>query len=108
MRIVGIFSVCMMLAPVATPAFAEDATAPAYVLIIRSDGTLTSGEITRDAAAAVIPHATRRSDPIIVIFSKGKVYMSDQPAAKMPDGSSMMDFLSSSFCSDTRHAGGCG
>lgn len=108
MRAFGIFSLCIMLGPAATPAFAEGAAAPAYVMIIRSDGTLTSGEITRDAAAAVIPHATRLSEPIIVILSKGKVYLSDQPAAKMPDGSSMMDFLSSSFCSDAQHAGGCG
>jgi len=96
-----------MLLVTAAPALAEG-PAPAYVMIIRPDGMSTIGAITVDASKAVIAHSKQLSEPVIVILSAGKAYLGDQATAKMPDGSTMMDFISGSFCSDAQHAGGCG
>jgi hypothetical protein len=90
----------------AMPAFAESSAAPAYVVIVRPDGMSTTGQITGAAAREVLAHSKRVADPVFVIFADGKAYLGD--SGKMPDGSSMMDFISSSFCSDAQHTGGCG
>jgi hypothetical protein len=90
----------------AIPAFAEGSAALAYVVIIRPDGMSTTGQITGAAAREVLAHSKQVGDPVVVIFAGGKAYLGDP--GKMPDGSSMMDFISSSFCSDARHTGGCG
>jgi hypothetical protein len=95
-----------MLLAAAAPALAQS-PGPAYVMIIHPDGMSTIGQITREASQTVIAHSKQLSQPVIVILSAGKAYLGDEPAAKMPDGSTMMEFIHGSFCSDARHAGGC-
>jgi len=95
-------------AAMSAPVRAEGPAMPAYVLIIHPNGMTTIGEVNADAAGAVIAQSKQINEPVVVMLSNGKAYLGGKSDAKMPDGRSMMDFISSNFCSDAQHPGGCG
>ena len=102
--IAGVFAATTTFAPV----HADSLSKPAYVLIIHPDGMTTIGEVNAAAAGAVLAKSKQLSEPIVLMLSNGKAYLGGKPDTKMPDGTSMMDFITSNFCSDARHPGGCG
>jgi hypothetical protein len=95
-------------ATMSAPVHADSMTTPGYVLIIHPDGMTTIGEVNAAATAAVLAQSKQLSDPVVLILSNGKAYLGGKPDTKMPDGTNMMDFITSNFCSDARHPGGCG
>ena len=95
-------------AAMSAPVRAEGPAMPAYVLIIHPNGMTTIGEVNADAAGAVIAQSKQINEPVVVMLSNGKAYLGGKSDTTMPDGRSMMDFISSNFCSDAQHPGGCG
>jgi len=98
----------LAFAAVSAPVRAEGPAMPAYVLIIHPNGMTTIGEVNADAAGAVIAQSRQLSEPVVLMLSNGKAYLGGKSDTTMPDGRSMMDFISSNFCSDAQHQGGCG
>ena len=90
------------------PVRAEGPAMPAYVLIIHPNGMTTIGEINAGAAGAVIAQSRQLSEPVVLMLSNGRAYLGGKSDTTMPDGRSMMDFISSNFCRDAQHPGGCG
>ena len=95
-------------AAMSAPVRAEGPAMPAYVLIIHPNGMTTIGEVNADAAGAAIAQSKQLNEPVVLMLSNGKAYLGGKSDTTMPDGRSMMDFISSNFCSDAQHQGGCG
>jgi hypothetical protein len=95
-------------AAMSAPVRAEGPAMRAYVLIIHPTGMTTIGEVNADAAGAAIAQSKQLNEPVVLMLSNGKAYLGGKSDTTMPDGRSMMDFISSNFCSDAKHPGGCG